>query len=127
MSEPQDTHRGSSDPSSDSLDAELARPAERPRRLREPVAAGGSLRIGVLAGFVASFIPTALFFSGGGMQRAAILVGSLLLLMAAMLAVRASRRRTGVGAIAGLLVGAVLTSVVAFVTFLFDAFAHAPF
>jgi ABC-type multidrug transport system permease subunit len=87
------------------------------------VVRGGSLRIGVLAGFVASFIPTAVFFSGGE-TRTANLVGILLLLIAGLVAVPPSRRRTGVGAIAGLLVGAALAGVVALFTSLYEGFTH---
>jgi hypothetical protein len=47
------------------------------------------------------------------------------LLIAGMAAVPPSRRHTGIGAIAGLLVGAVLTGVVAFLRLLFDGFANA--
>jgi hypothetical protein len=74
MAELPDTDQSGAAPALGSLGAELARTDSPPRWLRGPVVRGGSLRVGVLTGFVASFIPTALFFNGGGMPRTAILV-----------------------------------------------------
>jgi hypothetical protein len=99
---------GTPDPVPGSLDAELGRSVAAPRWQRQPVSTGGSLRVGLLAGVVASIVAGSLAFDANtAVHRGALITAGLLLVVGWGLALPRATRKTGLGVVAGFAFGVV--------------------